>query len=184
MKQPHEDIRGASRSDYLLSLDEQAVAHRDALIAMAKHLKSACLVGNPAPVVQRMYERITHPQPGDLVVEATTLYRADPDTRIKSLGILVEHREEWWTTDEQWEADKAEDGTLTEDDRLTDHAWYVQYGPDPEDICRWVNCDFIVLPIEQRTFDKPVGQRDGTSTTVDRRGIVGGLADAGFQLRS
>lgn len=183
MKQPNEGVTGTARDDFLLSMDERATAHRDALAAMATHLHTACLVGNPAPVVQRMYDRMRDPQPGDLVVETSTRHATDLETRHKRLGILIEHREEWWETDQEWEAYKAEDGTLTDADRRTDHAWYVQYGQGPDFVCRWVNCEFIALPIGQDTFERPIGERDGAGVTVTRGDLVSGLADFGFELR-
>jgi hypothetical protein len=155
VKQPHEDVKGGTdRADDLLSLDETALAHRDALIGMARHLHSATLVGNPAPIVKEMYERITHPRIGDLVMEGSTPYRKDVDTRIKGLGILVERRYEWWETDEEWEQVKAEDSSVSDEDRLTDEAWYVQYGPGPSDVCRWTNCSFVALPELGERFNR------------------------------
>lgn len=155
LKQPREDVTGTSRdTDDLLSLDERAMAHRDALIAMAKHLHAACLVGHPAPIVQRMYERISKPRVGDLVVESSSgMHSSDADKRFKAFGVLVEKREEWWEADEEWEGLKAEDHSLADEDRLTDTAWYVQYGPQPEDVCRWTDCSFIAIPTELREFD-------------------------------
>lgn len=185
LKQPREGIVGVRRDDYLLSLDDKAVAHRDALIAMAWHLKTASLVGNPAPVVQRIYERINHPQPGDLVVEwAMSRPARDADTRLKAFGFLIEHRNEWWETDAEWAALKAEDGGLDDEDRRVDHAWYVQYGNEPEAICRWVNCDFLAIPTDPREFDYPIGTRlPGGGVSVDRDDVVAGLAASGFELR-
>lgn len=186
LKQPREGIVGVQRDDFLLSLDMKAVPHRDALIAMARHLQTASLVGNPAPVVQRIYERIKNPQLGDLVVEASTGVRTrDLDTRTKAFGILIEHRDEWWETDAEWEALRAEDGGLTEEDRMVDHAWYVQYGNDPGDVCRWVNCDFLAIPTDPREFDYTFGTRlPGGGVGVDRGDVVAGLAASGFELRS
>jgi hypothetical protein len=130
-----------------------------------------------------MYERVRRPQVGDLVVETSTLYRAAPDGRLKSFGILLEHRDEWGETDEEWAAAKIEDDTLTEADRTTDHAWYVQYGPEPDDVCRWVNCSFITVPIDLDMFRQPIGRRDGSGVVITRGDVVAGLADSGFQLR-
>lgn len=132
---PHEDVPAAcGREDYLLSLDPRAVAHRDALIAMARHLADVSLVGNPAPVAARMGERIRAPQRGDLVVETSALASsADADTRLRGLGVLLDHRDEPLA---------APIGAT-----VVDHAWYVQYGPNPEDVCRWTNCEFIALPL-------------------------------------
>lgn len=184
LKQPHEGVTGLDRPDYLLSLDDRALAHRDALIAMASHLSGACLVGDPAPIVERMDKRIRAPQPGDLVVEVSTQYTADAGRRIKGLGILLEQRVEWWETDAEWEAIKAEDGTLEDAERMTDRAWYIQYGPEPGDVCRWVNCQFTVIPTDPREFSMPVGRRDGTGVTITKGDLTAGLADSGFTLKS
>lgn len=181
-KQPHEDVPRPYGDDPLLSLDESAVPYRDALIAMSKHLGTATLVGNPAPVVQRMYDRLSEPQPGDLVVEQTSQWRKDPDNRLKAFGRLVLRRREWWTTDEEWEARKAEDEDegLTDADRSTDEAWYIQYGPDH--ICRWTNCSFRVIPVDITDFAAPAGYRDGNATVFTRDSLLGSLADSGIAL--
>jgi hypothetical protein len=86
MKQPREDVTGTAREDDLLSLDVAAVTHRDALISMAQLLSSACLVGHPAPIVERMGERIRKPQAGDLVIEVSAMRSRDPDKRITGFG--------------------------------------------------------------------------------------------------
>lgn len=186
MKQPHEDIIGIDRTgDDLLSLDMRAVAHRQALTAMARHLMDAVSVGNPAPVVRRMSERIRSPQVGDFVLEwmVGLSRRSDLDTRIKAHGYLVEKRQEWWTTDEEWEQRKAEEGWEDDEERSTDVAWYVQYGPDPVDVCRWTNCSFIMVPIDPAEFTHPIGTRDGNVVVVTRDDLLGSLADSGFHLK-
>lgn len=183
MKQPREDITGIDRSaDDLLSLNMRAVAHRDALVAVAHHLRTATMVGNPAPVVERMATRMRSPQPGDLVVEPTMARsRRDLDTRIKALGYLIERRTEWWETDEEWEQIKAEEGYEDDEERRTDVAWYVQYGPSPEDVCRWVNCEFMTVPIGEE-FAQPAGVPTGSGVVFTRDSLLGALADSGFQL--
>jgi len=199
MKQPHEDVSGIDRSgDDLLSLDMRAVAHRTALAAMATHLHSAVSVGNPAPAVARMSERLRHPQIGDFVLEwmVGLTPRRDLDSRIKAMGYLIEKRREWWTTDEEWQRHLAEelacrreydpDAELDEDDleRSTEEAWYIQYGPDPGDICRWTNCSFIVVPIDPAEFSNSVGTRNSDgSVTITRDALLADLADSGFQFR-
>lgn len=156
--QPHEGVRGRDRTgDYLLSLDDRAVAHRDALISMAMLLRSACLVGQPAPVVKRMAARLNAPKVGDLVVEWMMAGR-DVDTRLKAFGYLVAWRREWASTDEEWERWKREEAdgyrrlgfvhVVNDSERMVEpDAWYVQYGPDPGDVCRWSNCSFMALPV-------------------------------------
>jgi hypothetical protein len=146
--QPHEGITGTARTeDDLLGLDDKAIVRRLMMIGTAKALRTATLVGNPAPVVAEMWVRMRDPRPGDLVMESSTPFRrSDPDAQIKGFGILIDHREEWASTDEEWAATCAEDPDIREDERFHDHAWYVQYGPAAEDVCRWTNCEFIAIP--------------------------------------
>jgi hypothetical protein len=67
---------------------------------------------------------------------------------------------------------------------MVDHAWYVQYGNDPGDVCRWVNCDFLAIPTDPREFDRPIGTPlAGGGVSVDRGGVVAGLAESGFHHR-
>jgi hypothetical protein len=192
--QPFEGIRGTDLSrHWLLSLDEQAVPHREALIAMAHHLRTATLVGSPAPVVRRMSDRLRQPEPGDLVVTTEVMHgRPDPDDRLKGLGVFLAGRKEWAETDAQWEAYKAENyggSTLADEDRMTDTVFYIQYGPDPGDICRWHNSEAVVLPVDIGGFSADgAASREETSdgrvrATFTRDSLIGGLADSGFYLR-
>lgn len=88
------------------------------------------------------------PASGDLVVEIGA-GRGDIETDlVTAFGILVEHRQEWATTDEQWQAETLSNPGLTPQDRVREHAWYIQYGPETQDLCRWVNCTFMTLPID------------------------------------
>jgi hypothetical protein len=129
--------RGTRREDAVLSLDASvAVGVRRLLRGVSYHLGRATLVGNAAPVIVDMRERMRHPKPGDLVVEQSRR-QVDDDTAVKSVGILVEHRREHFGEgDEAWSED----------------AWYVQYGPEPEDVCRWVNADFAAIPWPDERF--------------------------------
>jgi hypothetical protein len=190
--QPFEGIRGIDLSrHWVLSLDERAAPHRETLIAMARHLHTATLVGDPAPVVRRMCDRLRSPEPGDLVVTAEVMHgRRDPDSRLKGLGIYLGSRTEWELTDAQWEAYKAEDGCgLTDEDRVTDDVFYIQYGPDPGDICRWHNSSAVVLPVDTAEFrvdaaaERTETPDGGQRATFTRDSLIGGLADSGFRLR-
>lgn len=200
--QPREGITGTDRDDDLLSLEEAAVPRRMIMAGMARCLRDAALVGNPAPRVARMWQRMKDPQPGDLVIETSTFFRRDEDDRIKAMGILIAHRAEWEETDEEWAAHVEEERAAYEEflrgpyshpgdkpfdpadcERLTDHAWYVQYGPKAADICRWVNCDFMMIPSDPEAFQVPVGTRDGNGVTLTRGDLLTGLADSGFTLR-
>jgi hypothetical protein len=192
--QPFEGIlgQGADLSGHwLLSLDEQAVPHREALIAMAHHLHTATLVGDPAPVVRRMNDRLRKPENGDLVVTTEVMHgRQDPDDRLKGFGVYLDGREEWAETDAQWEIEKAgNEGWVTDEDRMTDTVFYIQYGQDPRDICRWHNSEVIVLPVDIGEFSADGAARrettdDGrTRAWFTRDSLIGGLADSGFRLR-
>jgi hypothetical protein len=201
-RQPHEGITGTSRDDDLLSLEEPALPRRLLMAGMAHCLRDAVLVGNPAPRVARMWERMQNPVTGDLVVETSTFYCLEPDSRIKAMGILIAHRTEFDQTDAEWTTEIEEERTAYEDflrssysqpgdgpfdpsqcERRTDHAWYIQYGPQAADICRWVNCSFLMIPSDPEAYAIPVGTRDGTSVTFTRDDVLSGLADSGFRLR-
>lgn len=142
---------GTQRDDDLLSLDMTAVNHRRALVSLAYTLRSAVLVGNPAPVVMDIWRRMRHPQPGDFVVEASIVPRlmmrpwplgeADLDTLIKGNGILIEHRQEPY-------------GGPDPDDIGHEDVWYVQYGPAPVDVCRWENAMFFAIPINGELWSR------------------------------
>jgi hypothetical protein len=150
----HEGVPGRQLDDDLLSLDERAAAHRVATMALCRHLQRATLVGNPAPIVRRMWDRLTRPEVGDLVVE-TTLGLQFTREHTRAMGYLLAAREEWYESAAEWaifEAEYPEDAY--EDNRATDDAWYIQYGPNPGDVCRWTNCEFMTVPIDPRMFDE------------------------------
>jgi hypothetical protein len=192
--QPREGITGTLRdADDLLSIDEKAIPRRAAMIGLAMCLQSACLVGDPAPRVARMGERIRNPEVGDLVVESTTRGGYIGNGNEMAFGILLAHRTEWAHTDQAWQdelARETEEATrlglqgYEHEHRPTDDAWYVQYGPQPDDICRWTNCDFITIPTSRDFARIPVGTPDGNAMIFTRDDLVGGLADAGFQLKA
>lgn len=185
MKQPHEDITGVDRTgDPLLCLEDDHLPVKAALIVMARHLSTATMVGNPAPVVERMGGRLRSPQVGDLVVEQSNAASMRRDGWGRGFGYLVERRREWWHTDEEWTALLADGEYAEDDERPTDDAWYIQYGPAAADICRWTNCSFLVIPIDTETFSLPAGERDGSRVTFTRDSLLGGLADSGFTLRT
>lgn len=140
-KQPHEDVRGTDRTDMILSLEEGAQSHRDMILTLARVIQRATLVGDPAPIVTEIYNRLTDPKIGDFVVEVGGPYKRDAASRAHSFGVLVEHRREWWESDAEWAGSDDNDP----DDRLTDEAWYVQYGPSAADICRWTDARFVSL---------------------------------------
>lgn len=204
--QPHEGITGTLRDqDDLLSLEEKALPVRKAMMGLASALRSAVSVGQPAPVVERMSARMSAREPGDLVIETSTMY-LDRESWPCAFGILLAHRVEWWQTDAEWaaqieqaradheaflrgpyaqpgDADEPFDAEDSIGPRPTDHAWYVQYGPQPDDVYRWVNCAFMVVPTDRDFCAVQFGTRDGSGVTLTRNDVVGSLADSGFALR-
>jgi hypothetical protein len=136
--QPREGTDGEQRDD--LSLDDATLGYRRQVVALAGRLWSMTLSAHGTPDGRDMMERMSHPRPGDFVVENT---RTDPHMGI---GYLVCHRIEWAMTDEEWEQIEREDPGCYAGERPTDEVWYVQYGPNPDDICRWANAEFIAVP--------------------------------------
>ena len=187
--QPHEGISGTDLTGHwLLSLDERAVAHRDTLLAMALHLRTATLVGSPAPVVQRMSERMRNPVPGDLACSAEAMHRgprADLDYRTKGLGILLARRREWAETHAEWtHACLLNRWDPLTEERITDDAYYLQYGPEPGDVCRWHNSAPVGLLTQPWSWAADgAAERTETGAVFTRDSLLGALADSGFQLR-
>jgi hypothetical protein len=151
MKQPREDIRGIDRSsDPLLGLDDDTLRLRDAIMGVFYHLRDAVLVGSPAPKVKAIYERIYNPRPGDLVCEVGAPTRSKWESRARGFGYLIDKRVEWSVTDDE-HAREMQEGVYDEgEDRSTDTAWYVQYGPNAADVCRWVDCNFQMVPVDPK----------------------------------
>lgn len=140
--QPHEGIHGEDRSGDPV-LESQEVS--DLVAGLAWHLRRVILVPHSS-IQTQLNERLNEPHPGNLVVVRDAIRHPDPDARFRGVGYLIDRRVEWWMRDEQWETYKA-DGTVYPDDpRPVLHASYVQYGPAPGDVRRWVNCDVLALP--------------------------------------
>jgi hypothetical protein len=187
--QPHEGVTGIDRSDTdLLFLTDGALSRRQMMMGQALLLHSACLTYPRAPVIERMWERITHPEIGDLVMATDHRTREH-----KAFGYLVEERKEWWTTDKEWEETLAKERAYYEEhypgedvepeERLTDYAHYIQYGPQPADVCRWTNCTVIMVPTDPQFCQKSIGVRDPAGgVTITRETLLGSLADSGITL--
>lgn len=204
--EPHEGIIGTLRDeDDLLDLTEPAIARRAVFAVIARSFQEATLVGNPAPVVRRLYERFVRYdaplQPGDLVIESSALYR--PDRLRTAFGIYLTKRVEWAHTKEELaeaiEKTRTEESKYYKDDptwewnlaeyfdpRNTDEVVYVQYGSNPEAVCRWTNCSFVALPTTMAALDAlrgpgPVRDEQGR-TVLTRDNLLGSLSDSGFAL--
>ena len=197
--QPHEGIRGVERDEAFLSLDPSMIDVRETVRIVAQHLYSATLVGHPAPMVRRIYDWMKHPRPGDLVVEESTAYypierkrnRFPDNWPFERLGYLITVREEWAETDEEWETWKERtrqanidanidpEFGLDEPRSIEPAAWYIQYGPFPAAVCRWVNCSFIAVPADIRQFDTLRATQDG-QVSITRQNLADDLHDTGF----
>jgi len=142
--QPHEGMKGIDRTGDPFLAEE--VVER--MIAMADALDRLSL--GPTPTAQHYRQRAQVLKVGDLVWVFDTISMKNPETRYKGLGYFLDARKEWFETDEAWEASKAEEAAagyeMGEENRATDFAYYIQYGPNPEDVCRWTNCRVIALP--------------------------------------
>ena len=118
---------------------------------------------NAAPCAQALARRIMHPQPGDPVYVPDSFRRGtDEDTRRKGVGYFVVERTEWYQSDESWLHNADDEGAtafqawtygeplvwdpLTHPSRPKERVFYVQYGPNPVDICRWENASCYALP--------------------------------------
>lgn len=120
-------------------------------------IRTACLVGNQAPVVKELWSRMEHPQIGDIVLETGTVWQ--PNWPERQLGRLV----------------------AKEKDPIGGHYWFVDplyYTPRGESTTRWENCSFMALPVDESMF---IGRRGPVVFTRDS--LRGLLAESGFELK-
>jgi len=157
-QQPYEGITPIPAEDFPFELDDSMLPLRMLVRFLVSELHSATLF-HPGSRYREIHEQMTEPKPGDLVIEQSTSYSNKFDPTLGGFGILLAKRHEWETTDEEyakWCATRDQDdraagfapSTPEEHarDRMTDTAWYVQYGPDPENVYRWVNARCVALP--------------------------------------
>lgn len=141
LPQPHEGIRGVLRAQDPLLVNQDA---SDLALRLGYRLYAASL--NATPNARALYETMTNPRVGDRVIVQDAAWMRDDADRFRAVGYLIARREEWGTTDEDWDAQKAGDSALIDADRYAElRAWYVQYGPNPVDVCRWTNCTVLTL---------------------------------------
>jgi hypothetical protein len=124
-------------TDQVMTLEATAVA----LGAAGYAAYTLTIVGHAAPIADRYRERVTHPEPGDLVVETSTFAaRSRKGFGHVAVGTLVrsgvEHIVESPTDEEP-------DGF--EYDEL---AWYVRPFVGGDTV-RWTNAEFIAIPRSQ-----------------------------------
>jgi hypothetical protein len=127
---PHEGISGAPWTrDHLLNIDETGLKWRVGAMERLYQLWGDSLHPIEGAAGLQLFNRMDSPVVGDVVMEVTSFFRLqrDAEYRRQGFGVLLGMREEW----DQGRAEKA---------------WYIQYGPEAEDVCRWVNCKFIAVP--------------------------------------
>ena len=103
------------------------------LAVIGRELWLATRVGDPAPIVKKLGERMSSPQPGDLVLEITRWGKFDPD----SIGRLV-------ITEPV--------GTVTGD---CTSRWVVEPLHAPGTVIGWQNADFVALPDKRKWLEVP-----------------------------
>lgn len=136
-------------------------------------LWDACVVGNPAPRVQEIYEEMSNPKPGDIVLEISSAGQREWPQG-KHLGRLLLRCKAMPRTEEEWtEAEGAGDWKM-DSRRGYGPYWYV----DPLDGSqrrRWSNAQFIRVPSAQ--------ERVGGPAVFTRESLRGQLAHSGFELK-
>lgn len=141
--QPHEGITGTARTEPWLGLTDELIPVRQQIIITAAHLYETCIAGGSAPYVRDRFTRMIRPRIGDLVIEQSSFRGYDPH---HGFGYLVAVQEEWICSDEDWATLLAEEDALTDAHRANDTATYIQHGPAPADLTRWLNAGFIAVP--------------------------------------
>lgn len=115
----------------------------------------ATLVGDPAPIVKRMGDRIRDPRPGDVVLETSTFYQRN--WRPSALGQLILTRDEPFLDRVEF-CEAHLDGDYWNDPdetypefaaRHTERVWYLRplAGVGGPCLHRWSNASFIALPV-------------------------------------
>lgn len=150
LPEPFEGIVGTSRiDDPLLSLDDAFEPFRYAIMRLATNMLDSHLqYGDP------WFNRLSRPEIGDLVIETSRgggTIRRDPEHR--AFGYLIARREEWAETHAE-RAAHLEQNPDDDTERWRDTGWYIQYGPDPTDVCRWTNCRFASVVIDYRAWNR------------------------------
>lgn len=126
------DVRLAGKLRFLAQFGwrERKMADELELVELvaqvARNLRRACLVGNPAPVVAGMWQDMANPELGDLVLEISSFRRKPFEP--SSLGRLVR----------------------VEDEDEGERIWTIVplVGPQAGQEVRWENADFIKVLIE------------------------------------
>lgn len=151
--QPYEGITPFPADGFPLELDDSMLPLRLLVRNLARELRAAAAC-HPGSRHQGVASVMNNPKRGDLVVEISTSYRTTLDATLGGFGVLLERRHEWQTTDKDFALECARQdaayGPRTPqehaEDRFTETAWYVQYGPGPEHVFRWVDAECVAVP--------------------------------------
>jgi hypothetical protein len=135
-------------------------------------LWSACCVGNPAANVRKAYEEMKDPQPGDLVLEISSInFEEWPGAGLGHLRFVCKAKPR---TEDEWDAAIASGYFKMDSPRGNGPYWLI----DPIDGSQrtyWSNARFIRVPPPRERVTGPV--------VFTRDSIVAVLADSGFELR-
>ena len=122
----------------LLGVSDQDLLYRDTLMQVTSHMIGSAL---RTPYGSGYYERLSRPYTGDLVMEYTRGWWSN-DVRIRawSFGVLVAKRVEW---------QQPVQGTRLPESAL---AHYVRWGRGTQDVQRWENSQFMLIPVGRTDF--------------------------------
>lgn len=144
-----ERLLGTDRSaDPLLTLDEAFLPFR--VLVMNSQWYATYLFGMAgSPLGREWQRRYRKPEPGDLCFATDhALYshtdpRFNADTLMKSFGYFLGEQREPIYDDETWARVREQYGDRK--DCPTERIFYLQYGPKPDDVCRWENASCQVI---------------------------------------
>jgi hypothetical protein len=130
--EPWQDLKPLEPTEkqmWMLGVSDQELAFRDVLMQVTSHMVGTAL---RTPIGAGYYERMSNPRVGDLVMEYTRgWWSHDPRVRAWSFGVLVAAREELDV-----------EGPVA----------YVRWGRNKDDVQRWANSKFVLVPIERENF--------------------------------
>jgi hypothetical protein len=140
-----------------------------AIIVLAEALQSMTLVGNPAPVVQRLLAWMDAPlQLGDLVVEMSTKHSGPSAQRVGMVNEIRHSRRHHDTIVEILVVDPPCGDTACVDRKCIHRP-------------RWTNASFVRIPITPEQLAEAIG-RPCPGAAVDRDALVSLLSDAGVAV--
>lgn len=141
-----------------------------AIIMLAESLQAATLVGDPAPVVQRLRQWMdAPPQVGDLVVEMSTRHRGPNHQRVGTVNEVRHSRRHNDTIVEILVVDPPCGDTACTDRKCIHRP-------------RWSNATFVRIPATPEQLAEALG-RPHQPGGADRDGLAALLADIGIGVR-